>query len=393
MNHQATAVGGPIMTRTFRFLLLILSVFALVLLWRTASGIGAVSGLNDGYPWGIWIAIDVVTGTALACGGYAIAILVYIFNKGRYHSLIRPAVLTSAVGYTLASFAIAVDVGRPWLMWRIPIAFGKFNWNSALLEVALCVMAYIVVLWIEMAPALLEKWKDSPDASTRQRIASITRVLNKSLIWILALGLLLPTMHQSSLGTVMLLSGPRLHPLWNTPLVPFLFLISCIAMGFAAVVFESSLSSRFFGRKPETKMLSGLAGGMKVVMGLFIVVRLVDLIVRGRLAQMFAFDGYSIFFLVEMIFYIAGFMMLLQKQKLGDAGHLFRTAMVIVTAGILYRFGTYLIGFNPGDQWSYFPTVPEMLITIGILTLEITAYIWFVKVFPILGGAPSTSNS
>lgn len=393
MSHSATAVGGPIMTRPFKLLLGLFGICALVILYRFAMGIGAVSGLTDGYPWGIWITIDVVTGTALACGGYAVAILVYVLNKGEYHPLVRSAVLTSALGYSVAGAAIAVDVGRPWFIWRIPIAFGKYNFSSALLEVALCVMAYIVVLWIELAPALLERWKDSPNPTTARRVRSITGMVDKALPWILALGLLLPTMHQSSLGTVMLIAGQRLHPLWNTAMVPLLFLISCIAMGYAAVVLESSLAATFFKRKRETKMLAGLTGAMQIVIGLFLVIRFVDLLIKGRLGMAFAANGYAAFFWLETIFFVAALVMVSQKVKARDGGHLFRTAMVIVAAGVLYRFGAYLIAFNPGDQWGYFPTVPEMLITIGMITTEVLLYIVIVKRFPILGGAPAAAST
>src|SRR6185369_2031962 len=91
MTSHAQPIGGAIFTRPFRALSVIFGLAGLLILWRFAAGIGPVSGLSDGYPWGIWIAFDVVTGTALACGGYAVAILVYILNKGRYHPMVRPA--------------------------------------------------------------------------------------------------------------------------------------------------------------------------------------------------------------------------------------------------------------------------------------------------------------
>ena len=155
-EHKATPVGGPLLTRTTGTLLVIFLVGLALTIWRFAVGLGPSTGLSDGYPWGIWIAFDVVTGTALACGGYAIALLVYIFNRGKYHPLVRPALLTSALGYTIASIGIIIDVGRPWYIWRIPISVGKWNLDSALLEVALCVMSYMIVLWIELSPVWLK---------------------------------------------------------------------------------------------------------------------------------------------------------------------------------------------------------------------------------------------
>ena len=138
---RAEAVGGPIFTRTYKALLAIGILGILITVWRFFVGLGASTALSDGYPLGIWIAFDVVTGTALACGGYAVALIVYIFNRGQYHPLVRPAILTSALGYSIAGLSVAVDLGRPWNMWKIPLYFRSWNLNSALLEVALCIMA------------------------------------------------------------------------------------------------------------------------------------------------------------------------------------------------------------------------------------------------------------
>jgi Ni/Fe-hydrogenase subunit HybB-like protein len=385
-NHTATAVGGPVFNRTGRLLLFIFLVGLALIIWRFAVGLGPATGLNDGYPWGIWIAFEVVTGTALACGGYAMALLVYIFNRGKYHPLVRPALLTSALGYSIAALAIIIDVGRPWLIWRIPISVGKWNLNSALLEVALCVMAYVAVLWIEMAPAFLEKWKDSLNQGLASFSRGMLKFFDKALIFIVALGILLPTMHQSSLGTVMLLAGPRLHPLWNTPWVPFLFLVSCISMGYGMVVIESAVSSRVFNRQREDKMLASLSGAMIFVLLVFVVVRFVDLVIKGRLGLMFSEGVYSLMFWVEMALFIVPIFMLLSEKARYNIGNLFRAGVLIALAGSVYRFDAYLVAFNPGPGWSYFPTIPEIMISVGLVAFEVLIYLWLVKKFPILSG-------
>ena len=150
MTTRAVPIGGSLDTAATRALAALLGLGAVLILWRLIAGLGATTALNDGYPLGLWIAFDVVTGTALACGGYAVAILVYILNQGRYHPLVRPALLTSALGYSLAGFSVVIDIGRWWNVWKVPIYFWHWNFNSALLEVALCIMAYVVVLWIEI---------------------------------------------------------------------------------------------------------------------------------------------------------------------------------------------------------------------------------------------------
>ena len=397
MSSQHEAVGGPIMTRGYKALLGLFILGMVLVAWRFAVGLGPSTGLTDGYPWGLWISFDVVTGTALACGGYAIAILLYILNKGKYHPLIRSAILTSALGYSVAGLAIAIDVGRPWFIWRIPLGgfpdMGKYNWNSALLEVALCVMAYVVVLWIELSPAFFEKWMESGNEGLANLSKKGAAFMEKALIWIVALGLLLPTMHQSSLGSLMLLSGPRLHRLWHTPLLPLLFLISCITMGYAMVVIESSLASVFFKRKPETRMLASLAGVATITVWIYLAIRFIDLIARGRLGLMFKFDIYAFMFWVETLLLVIPAVMYWNKVRRHNLGVLFRGAMMLILAGALYRFNTYLVGFMPGENYSYFPTVPEMLITVSIVALVLIVYIAIVKRFPILSGKTSTASA
>ena len=73
----------------------LIGVAGVILLLRLIFGLGAVTNINDGYSWGIWVVYDVMVGSAFACGGYAVALLVYIFNKGEYHPLVRPALLAA----------------------------------------------------------------------------------------------------------------------------------------------------------------------------------------------------------------------------------------------------------------------------------------------------------
>jgi Ni/Fe-hydrogenase subunit HybB-like protein len=383
-HARAQAVGGPILTRPFKFLFALLAIGAVLIAYRMLTGLGTVTAMNDGYPWGLWIAFDVVTGTALACGGYAVALLVYVLNKGKYHPLVRPAVLTSALGYSLAGLGVALDIGRWWNIWRVPLFFWHWNLSSVLLEVALCIMAYTFVLWLELSPAFLEKAEESSVPALKRFAVRWRPRVEKALLWIIALGILLPTMHQSSLGALMLIAGPRLHPLWNTGWLPLLFLMSCIAMGYAAVVFEATLSSWLFKREPERRMLAGLSQAIVPLGTAYVALRLLDIAARGQLGALFAFDMYSLLTLLELLLVVVAVGMLLgdaQRQKLGN---LFRAAMLLMLAGSVYRFDTYLVAFRPGDHWSYFPSVGEILVTLGLVAGEIMAFILIVKLFPIL---------
>ena len=369
---QARPVGGPLFTRSFVVLVALAALAGLTIVWRFAAGLGATTALSDGYPWGLWIAFDVVTGTALACGGYAMALLVYIFNKGKYHPLVRPAILTSALGYSIAGFSVVIDIGRPWMAWKLPLYVKHWNLNSALLEVALCIMAYCVVLYIELVPAVLEKYGKS------------TAFFDKALIFIVALGMLLPTMHQSSLGSLMMLTGPRLHPLWFSPLLPLLFLVGCVMMGFAIVVFEAAFSSKAFGHRPDVPLLRQLAKVSAWCSLLFVAVRFLDLSVRGSLGAAFAFDKYAFWFWVEFLCFIAPVVILFTKTKHYSLGNIFRQAILLAVGGALYRFDAYLLAFQPGPGWHYFPSVPEIVVTVGLVAAEIAIYIAVVKKFPIV---------
>jgi Ni/Fe-hydrogenase subunit HybB-like protein len=385
MHVQAQPVGGPLLTRTYKVLLALGALGIILTIWRFAVGLGASTSLSDGYPLGLWIALDVVTGTALACGGYAVALVVYIFNKGKYHPLIRPAILTSALGYTLAGLSVAIDLGRPWNMWKIPLQFWNWNLNSALLEVALCIMAYVIVLWIELTPAFLERWKVHGPARMKAIAERALPWFDKALIWIVALGVLLPTMHQSSLGSLMMLAGPKLHPLWYTGLLPALFLMTCLAMGYSIVVFESVFSSMAFKRQPEMPMLITLQKVAAWIGPVFVAVRFIDLGMRGQLGHATRLDLYGTMFWIENVLWLLplAMMMLAPRPNLGS---LFRGAMVVAFAGALYRFDTYLVAFNPGPGWHYFPSIPEMFISIGLIALELALYVALVKKFPILSG-------
>lgn len=383
--HTAKPVGGTLLTKNYLVVLAFAAFGLALIVWRFFAGLGPTTALSDGYPWGIWIAFDVVTGTALACGGYAVAILIYIVNRGKYHPLIRPAILTSALGYTVAGFSVFIDIGRWWNVWKVPLQFWHWNFDSVLLEVALCIMCYMVVLWIELTPAFFEYFQDSKIAFLAKFSKAALPVMNKALIFIIALGMLLPTMHQSSLGSLMLLSGPRLHPLWNTPFVPLFFLMTCIAMGYSVVVFESVFSSIVFKRGLEVPILKPLQKIAAYLCVAFVIFRFIDLAYRGHLGLIFKFDLYGVMFWVETILFTAPLVMVYAKYAT-TLPNLFRGAIVLALAGGVYRFDTFLTAFNPGQGWHYFPSIPELFITLGLVALEIAVYVALVRIFPILTG-------
>lgn len=371
---RAAPIGGRIFTPRFMVLLALGALACAILLWRFIVGLGPTTGMNDGYPWGIWIAFDVVTGTGIACGGYAMALMVYIFNKGKYHHLVRPALLTTALGYSIAGASVFVDIGRWWNAWKVPSFFWTWNFNSALLEVALCIMSYIMVAWIELSPSFLPQ--------------RFVKYLEKALPFLIALGILLPTMHQSSLGSLMMVASTKVHPLWHSQLLPLLFLVSVIGMGYAGAVLEATVSGKVFKLESETHLLSRIGKAVSWCFIAYLVIRLGGLALNGFPG--FGANGMTVLFLVEIALFAVPVWLLLDEKRMSDPGQLFFAAMLAVLAGAVYRFDVYLVAFDPGSNWHYFPSIPEMLVTIGFVSLEIAAYTLAVKLFPIL--SPARSN-
>jgi Ni/Fe-hydrogenase subunit HybB-like protein len=382
----AAPLGGRIFTRGFNTLLALGGVAIAVLVWRFIVGLGPTTGMNDGYAWGIWIAFDVVTGTAIACGGYAMALIVYIFNKGKYHPLVRPALLTTALGYTIAGLSVFVDIGRWWNAWKLSF-FWRWNVTSVLLEVALCIMTYMVVAWIEVSHSVMEKWEREAMFPILTRVARLANpILEKALPFAIALGILLPTMHQSSLGSLFLIST-KLHPLWHTRLLPLLFLVSVVGMGYAGVVLESTISGFAFKLPSEWKLLGNLSKSISVAFFAYLAIRVGALALNGFPG--FGWNGLSVLLVIELALFAAPAVLLLSGGNRQNPGIVFLCAMLALLAGAVYRFDTYLVAFDPGPGWHYFPSIPEMLVTLGFIALEIAAYVLIVKLFPILRPARS----
>ena len=366
-------IEGKIWTKPFQVLTALAIISVILIAKRFIFGLGNVTGLNNGYPWGLWIVYDVVTGTAIACGGYAMAILVYIFNRGDYHPLVRSALMVSLFGYTLATVAIFIDVGRYWQLHNVFMP-NYYNPNSAMFEVASCITLYVIVMWIEFSPAFMEKLqKDKP-----------LKIINRLMFIFIALGVVLPTMHQSSLGTLMIAAGEKLSPLFQTMFLPLLFLISAITMGFSIVVFESVFSSLGLKRPLETPMLAKLAKLIPWLIVVFLVIRFGDIIYRGELGLMFNFDLASIMFIIEFLMFLVPAIILFSEKNRSSSQKLFISSAIIVLAGSLYRFDTFIVVFNPGHGYHYFPAFQELMITIGIIAMEIMAYLIFIKRLPVL---------
>jgi len=373
---EAAPVGGPLVTRFTAVLGLLVVVLVGVLGVRFFRGIGAVTNLSDGYPWGIWIAYDVVVGTALGASGFTVAFVTYILNRGSYHPMVRPALLTALFGYLMAAASVFFDIGRYWEAWHIFLpCYAQFN--SVLFEVALCIMAYTVVLVIEFLPVVLERFG----------LRKVRRRLDRVLFLFIALGVLLPTMHQSSLGSMLLVFGPQIDPLYLTRLLPVLFLTSTIGMGLAAVVVEGSVSALALRRPLERALLGKLMKVGTALTTAFLIVRFADLAARGVLPRLLEPTTVAIMFWIETVLFATPVVVMWGKAG-ARPRRFFVAAMAMALAGMLYRIDAYLVAYHTGAGWHYFPSLGELAVSIGLVAFEILAFILVIRLLPVL---PSSS--
>lgn len=376
-------LGGKVLTKPA----LVLGIFVLIGMYfiarRFLFGLGDVSNMSNGFPLGVWVAVDVVVGTAFGCGGYAMALLVYIFNRNNYHPLMRPALLSGLFGYTLGGMAVMIDLGRYWNAFNLLLPWYA-QLNSVIFEVALCVMAYITVLWIEFSPVIFERL--SPAFMQRYKLDKVRAFLKRYMYVFVALGVLLPTMHQSSLGSVLLVMGSKLSPLWYTNWLGLLYLISALCMGYGVVLMESTLVGRAFRLPSEEALLTSLSKVVAGLNALFLVIRFGALAAGGHLGLAFAGDLQGNLFLAETVLFLAPTLILGLPAGRASQRMRFLAAVCLLAAGSLYRIDSYVMAVNPGNGWTYFPSAPELMITIGMVCLEILLYLIFIKYLPVLHG-------
>jgi Ni/Fe-hydrogenase subunit HybB-like protein len=381
MSERAEPLGGPIFTRTFLVMLTLGLIGCGLIGVRLFFGLAPISNLSDGYPWGIWKPLNVVIATGLGAGGYGTALVVYVFNRGKYHPLVRPALLTSALAYTIGGASVMVDLGRFWNVWRLPFVW-LWNGRSVLLEISICVISYVMVLWVEVSPAFWEGLGRKHD-----RLGSIARWisprLEKALPFIIALGVLLPTMHQSSLGGLFMVSS-FLHPLWHTGFLPLLFLTSCLVMGYGGVILQDGLTRLMLGRPQEDDLVPRLSRLPPWIVLAYLVIRFGDLIWKGRLALLFTPDRFAFFFWLEISLALAGAVLLSSDSRRHNPGLRFLAALSLLLFGALYRFDTYLIAIVPRGDWHYFPSFGEIFVSLGLWSLAGCLFVAIVKRFPVL---------
>jgi Ni/Fe-hydrogenase subunit HybB-like protein len=343
--------------------------------WRYSQGLGATTNLGDTFPWGIWIGFDILVGVGLAAGGFTIAAAVYIFNIERFRPILRPTILTAFLGYLLVIAGLMVDLGRPWAIWHAII---YWNPHSVMFEVAWCVMLYTAVLALEFSPVVFEKFN----------MERPLKILHAITIPLVVVGVVLSTLHQSSLGSLFLIVPSRMHPLWYSNIIPFLFIISCVAAGLCMTIFESFLSSRAFGRQVELPLLTDLARVVVVVLALYFTVRIQDLVSRDALKYAFEMNYQSILFAGEIILgVVVPFFLLLSRRIRESKIGLFYSSVLVLLGFVAHRINTAITSMEQYPNRIYVPSWQELTITAGLCAFGFVAFGFVARYFDVFGHA------
>lgn len=356
----------------WRVVLVITLMFGAWATWiRIFGGLGAATNLSDSFPWGIWIGFDILCGVMLAAGGFTLMAGVHILNIRKYKPIARPALLTAFLGYLLVIGALMFDLGKPWNVFRV-----MFTWQprSVMFEVGWCVMLYTTVLSLEFAPIVFERF----------RFEKPLRILRMVSVPIFILGVILSTLHQSSLGSLYLIVPGKLYPLWYTSMLPILFYVSAIAVGMAMTIFESTMSARHFGHALEAPLVRGLGRGLLVTLIVYGVIRFQNLISHGDIKYAFMSNYEAGMFWVEIALgvLIPVTMLLIPKIRENPIS-LYVVSILVVSGFVVNRLNIAVTGMERAAGTRYIPAWTEVAITLSIVGVGITLFTLAVKYLPI----------
>jgi Ni/Fe-hydrogenase subunit HybB-like protein len=359
----------------------------MILIWLTgAAGLSVavyrwivglrITNMSDGRPWGIWISFDMMSGVGLAAGAFTVAAVVYIFNLKKLYPILRPTILTGFISYILAALTLLVDLGLPDRIWHLLV---YWNIHSPLFEIGWCVMIYTTVLALEFSPILFDAlgWKVP------------LKIIRRITIPLVVLGIMLSTLHQSTLGTMLTIMPYRINPLWYSGLMPLYFFLTAIGAGLAMTVFETYHSARTYQQKFELGIVSRLTKGIPYVLGTYFVIRIGELFISGNYVYLLQESWPTFLFLIEMIggVLIPALLFADPRVRNNPTGIVW-SAFLTMGGLIMNRFNASLVFMN-GDF--YFPSATEIIVSIGLTCLGIIAFdaaVRFLPMFP----EPKTSD-
>ena len=374
MNSTATLPAGRFRAGFWTTVFALLTIpFLVITFLRFSKGLGAVTNLSDKFPWGLWIGFDLLCGVGLAAGAFTLTAVVHLFNLKKFEPIVRPTILTGFLGYIFVILALMFDLGQPWRIWHALI---YWNPHSVMFEVAWCVMLYTTVLSLEFAPVVLERFGFHAPA----------RLIHRLITPLVIAGVLLSTLHQSSLGTLYLIVPSKLHPLWYSQLLPLFFYISAIGAGIGMVILESYMSKRAFGRHLEMDLLEPLARGMVVALGIYGLMRIQVIVRNGSYADILSLTYEGKMFLLEFVLGVLLPVGLLAFRKLRTSPTwLVVGAFSAVLGFVVNRLNVSVTGMERASGIRYVPSVMEVIVSVGLIGIGMAAFalaVRYLKIFP-----------
>ncbi|GAB7026877.1 NrfD/PsrC family molybdoenzyme membrane anchor subunit [Geotalea toluenoxydans] len=362
--------------RFLKFLMVLVGLGALASLARFIFGLGVTTNLNDTYPWGLWISFDVVTAVPLAAGAFTLGAITHCFHIKKLEPLVRPAIVTGFLGYSLVSVGLLLDLGQPQRCWHTMVFW---NPHSPMFEVSMCIMAYTTVLFLEFLSPVCEKLG-------YYLPLRVLRTLEMPLVVAAAA---ISTLHQSSLGTFFLIAVDKLHSLWYNPLLPLLFWISAIFSGLSIIILEATMTHKWLGQEDESELLETLAKIIPWVIGVYILVKAYALVFLSQ-GPFFDRPGMLVLFAVEVVIGVfVPFFMFLQRKVRSDNRLRAIAAGLVIFGLVVNRFNVSMYGMIH-EGAAYVPSLLETLVTVGIIAAEILFFVLIAKYFPIFEHHPET---
>ena len=353
------------------------------------GGLAGATNLDDNNPWGIWIGFDLLCGVALAAGGFTTTAGALLFNIKGLRPAVKPAILTAFLGYSFVVFALLFDVGRPWFL-PLPVFWAQGT-TSVLFEVGLCVMIYVTVLMVE--------WM--PNATDWLGLRWISKLIHKATIPLTVMGVVLSTMHQSSLGALYLIAPGKLHPLWYTPYLPLQFFVSAVAVGMSMVIFEGTISHHYMHDRMGEEYLKAhdgvlycFAKACSIVLFGYFCVKVIGLVSADAIGHL-SDRPYGIMWLVEMFGGVALPCLLYAIGYRNKNTGIIKVAAFITVFGVVFnRFNISMFAFNYQlrPEARYFPSIQEFIISIFVVTFLIVCFRFIAKYMAIFSDHPAYTN-
>ena len=361
-----------------KLLILLVGAGAMAGIARFVFGLGATTNLSDTYPWGLWISFDVVTSVPLAAGAFVLGAIVHCFHIKKLEPLIRPAIVTGFLGYSLVCIGLLLDLGQPQRGWHV---FAYPNLHSPMFEVALCVMSYTTVALLEFLAPVCEKFG----------FHIPLRVLRTIEIPLIVLGAAIATLHQSTIGTFFLIAVDKLHNLWYSPILPLLFWISAVFTGMCIIIVEAVLVHRYLKQPDETELLATLTKIIPWFLAIYLCLKLYALAFLSA-RPLFDRPVLTTLFLAEIVLGIIVPLILFMGKRIRTDGslQLLAASMVVFFGLVLNRFNVSMFGMIQANQQIYYPSFLESVVTIGIIAAHILFFALIARYFPIFEHHPET---